>query len=130
MKTKKLLLLCLLAFITVNATAMLHGGSKRIDLKRITTSSTINSKGNRSISLKAEAFWASDLESILVTFQNSSIGVELTVISVSTDKTIYANSFLGTESILINLSDLLNEGESYRLEISIGDTLLYGYFNF
>lgn len=44
-----------------------------------------------------------------------------------TNETIFSDSY-STFEIILNLAGLLNEGEEYRLEITIGDTVLYGDF--
>lgn len=126
MKTRKLLL-CLFAFICMNMNAMSQQQSKKIDLKSIVASSTTNSKGTRSAILKVSALFNLSSESILITFQNSAINAKVSVINCSTGETIFFDSY-STSEIMLNLVGLLNEGEEYRLEITIGDTVLCGDF--
>lgn len=122
-----ILLLFLFAFTCMSINAMSQKGSKKIDLKSIVASSTTNDKGTRSIILEASALFDSDSESILITFQNRIVDSEVSVTNLSTNKTIFTDSY-STPEIILNLAGLLNEGEEYRLEITIGDTLLYGDF--
>ena len=126
MRTRKLLL-CLFAFTCMNINAMSQKRPKKIDLESIVTSSTTNSKGTRSAILEASALFDSDSESILITFQNGFADAKVSVTSLFTNETILSYSY-STSDIVLNLAGLLNEGEEYRLEITIGDTVLYGDF--
>ena len=121
MRTRKLLL-CLFAFTCMNINAMSQKRPKKIDLEKIVASSTTNSKGTRSAILED-----SNSESIMITSQNGFADVKVSVTNLFTNETIFSDSY-STFEIILNLAGLLNEGEEYRLEITIGDTVLYGDF--
>lgn len=88
-------------------------------------------KGKRSVTPpEAYAYLNPDNESISIDLGNGVANVEVSVINLSTSEVVCSEVHSGSVIVIPNLSDLLDEGESYRLEISIGDTLLYGYFNF
>lgn len=128
MRTRKLLL-CLFAFTCMNINAISKQRPNRIDLEKIVASSTTNSKGTRSAILEASALFDSNSESILIIFQNGFTGANISVASLFTGETIHSDS-CSTPEIILNLAGLLNEGEEYRLEITIGDTVLYGDFTY
>ena len=126
MRTRKLLL-CLFAFTCMNINAMSQKRPKKIDLEKIVASSTTNSKGTRSAILEASALFDSNSESIMITSQNGFADANVSVTNLFTNATIFSDSYSPFE-IILNLAGLLNEGEEYRLEITIGDTVLYGDF--
>nr|WP_284512202.1 DUF3244 domain-containing protein [Bacteroides sp. D20] len=77
--------------------------------------------------LEASALFDSNSESIMITSQNGFADVKVSVTNLFTNETIFSDSY-STFEIILNLAGLLNEGEEYRLEITIGDTVLYGDF--
>lgn len=119
-------LLCLFAFVCMTMNVMSQSNREKINLESITTSSTSN-KGTRSVFLKPSAFFYSDSQSILITFPNGFADVQVSVTNLSTAETIFSDSY-STSEIVLDLVGLLNEGEEYRLEITIGDIVLYGDF--
>lgn len=131
MKTKELLLLCLFAFISLNINADYSQRKEReIRLERCSPETPPN-KGKRSVtSPEAFAYLNPETESIFIDLENGVANVEVSIINLSTNEVVCSEIHSGSEIVISNLSGLLSEGESYRLEISIGDTLLYGYFNF
>lgn len=131
MKTKELLLLFLFAFISLSTNAAFSEGKKKqIHLEKRSSDDPIR-KGQRSMaSPEAFAYLDPETESISIDLENGVANVEVSVINLSTNEVVCSEIHSGSVIVISNLSGLLNEGESYRLEISIGDTLLYGYFNF
>ena len=130
MRTRKLLL-CLFAFTCMNINAMSQKRPKKIDLEKIVASSTTNSKGTRSAILEASALFDSNSKSIMITSQNGFADVKVSVTNLFTNETILSDSYsTSTSEIILNLAGLLNEGEAYRIEITIGDTVLYGDFTY
>ena len=79
---------------------------------------------------KNSAYLNSDYELISVDLK-STADVEVSVTSLFTNETILSDSYsTSTSEIILNLAGLLNEGEAYRIEITIGDTVLYGDFTY
>ena len=77
-----------------------------------------------------KAYLNSDYELISVDLK-STADVEVSVTSLFTNETILSDSYsTSTSEIILNLAGLLNEGEAYRIEITIGDTVLYGDFTY
>lgn len=129
MKTK-VLLLCLFAFVSIHANTAIQKQPKRIELEAITTSSTTPSKGKRSISfLEVSALFYPDTESILLTSQGSLADAKVSVVNLLTNEILYSDSYSISGDVILNLTGLLHEGEEYCLEITVGDTVLYGNFN-
>lgn len=129
MKTIKLLLCLFVVFFTTDMSAKSQGNIKKIRLENITNSSTTE-KGKRSVSfLDASAFFDFDTESVLISFHRKAINAEISVINLLTNEVVYTENFFISESLVLNTSGLLNEGEVYRLEITIEDTVLYGDFS-
>ncbi len=128
MKTKGLLLLCLFAFISLSINAEhFQKGEKIIRLEKCDSESS--NKGKRSItSSETFAYLNSDYELILIDLENSVSNAEVSIISFSTNEIIYSELHSGSDILILNLLGLLHEGEEYRLEITIGDTILYGDF--
>lgn len=131
MKTKELLLLCLFAFITMSINAgNFHRRVKDIRLEKQDFEKSPKKNGRSITPLEAFAYLNPDNESISIDLANSVANAEVSIINLSTSEVVCSEVHSGSEIVISNLSGLLNEGELYRLEISIGDTLLYGYFNF
>lgn len=131
MKTKELLLLCLFAFITMSINAgNFQRGIKDIKLEKQDFEKSPKKNGRSVTPPEAYAYLNPDNESISIDLGNGVANVEVSVINLSTSEVVYSELHFGSVFVISNLSGLLDEGESYRLEISIGDTLLYGYFNF
>lgn len=131
MKTKELLLLFLFAFISLSTNAAFsERKTKQIHLEKRSSDDPIR-KGQRSMASPAAfAYLNLETESISIDLGNGIANAEVSIINLSTSEVVCSEIHSGSEIVISNLSGLLNEGESYRLEISIGDTLLYGYFNF
>lgn len=124
MKMKELLF-CLLTFVCIGINAMPQEDVKRINFKK--QSAITHPKEKRSAFLEPSAFFYPDAELVLITFRNSAINAKVSVINCFTDETIHSDSY-STPEIILNLAGLLNEGDEYRLEITIGDTVLCGDF--
>lgn len=128
MKTKKLLLLCLFTLIAMSVNAGQQKNEQVIRLAKQKAEDT-STKIGRSIALSnVFAYLNSDSELISVDFK-SIVDAEVSVTNLSTNETIFTDSY-STPEIILNLAGLLNEGEEYRLEITIGDTVLYGDFTY
>lgn len=126
MKTKKLLLLCLFTLIAMSVNAGQQKNEQVIRLAK-QKAEDASTKIGRSIALSnVFAYLNSDFELISVDFK-SIVDSEVSVTNLSTNETIFTDSY-STPEIILNLAGLLNEGEEYRLEITIGDTVLYGDF--
>ena len=86
--------------------------------------------GRSTIPFEVFAYLNSDYELISVDLK-STADVEVSVTSLFTNETILSDSYsTSTSEIILNLAGLLNEGEAYRIEITIGDTVLYGDFTY
>lgn len=131
MKTKELLMLFLFAFISLSTNAAFsERKTKQIHLEKRSSDDPIR-KGQRSIASPAAfAYLNSDNESISIDLGNGVANAEVSIINLSTSEVVCSEVHSGSEIVIFHLSGLLDEGESYRLEISIGDTLLYGNFDF
>lgn len=131
MKIKQLLLLCLFAFISLNVNAEnSQRKERRISLEKCNVEKSPDGKGRSIITPEAYAYLNPETESISIDLENDVANAEVSIINLSNSEVVYSELHLGSVIVISNLSSLLDEGESYRLEISIGDTLLYGYFNF
>lgn len=131
MKTKELLMLFLFAFISLSTNAAFsERKTKQIHLEKRSSDDPIR-KGQRSMaSPAADAYLNPETESISIDLENGVANAEISITNLSTSEIVYSELHFSSVIVISNLSGLLDEGESYRLEISIGDTLLYGYFNF
>lgn len=131
MKIKQLLLLCLFAFISLNVNAEnSQRKERRISLEKCNVEKSPDRNGRSVTPPEAYAYLNPDNESISIDLENGVANAEVSIINLSNSEVVYSELHLGSVIVISNLFGLLDEGESYRLEISIGDTLLYGYFNF
>lgn len=124
MRAKTLLLfLFLLSF--VNGSAITQESRKNIALKKSTTSDG----GLRSANLLASAYLDISRELLLLNLENYSNDVIISVTNLSTNEIVYAGLHAASYNIALDMAGLLKEGSEYRLEITIGETVLYGEFN-
>lgn len=131
MKIKELLLLCLFAFITMSINAEnFQGRIKDIRLEKQDFEKSPKKNGRSVTPPEAYAYLNPDNESISIDLENGVANAEVSIINLSTSEVVCSEFHSGSEIVIFHLSGLLDEGESYRLEISIGDTLLYGNFDF
>lgn len=127
MKTNKLLL-CLLVLLPMYMCAMPQENVKDIKLQK-SLSSTI-SKGKRSVDfLEASAHFNLYSETILISINDDFKDVEISVTNLSTNEIVYSGLHAASYNIALGMAGLLEEGSEYRLEITIGETILYGDFN-
>lgn len=120
-------LICLLFFISITVSAVADG-RKRIELDKHNT--TVPHKGQRSLDiLGVSAFINSNNESILIINDDESTDLNVSIIDVFGANCIYFEKYSAIKDLELNLLGLLNENNLYRLEITIGDTVFYGYFN-
>ena len=125
MRAKTLLLfLFLLSF--VNGAATVQESGKSIVLKKSTTSDGTL----RSVDLFASAYLDLSNELLLLNFENCPNDVSISVTNLSTDEIIYSELHTISSNIVLNMGGLLEENSEYRLEIIIGETILYGDFDF
>ncbi len=123
----KKVLIWLLFFISITVNAVADAG-KRIELDKHNT--TVPHKGQRSLDiLGVSAFINSNNESILIINDDQSKDLNVSIIDVLGANCIYFEKYSAIKDIELNLLGLLNENNLYRLEITIGDTVFYGYFN-
>ena len=128
MRTKGLLLLCLFAFISchINAkeTSLREVKSIKLDKR---DSGTVLDKGQRSVTF-SEVFAYLDLDSELISIDlKNADDINVSVTNLFTDEILLSEVY-STPEIILNLAGLLNEGDEYRLEITIGETVFYGDF--
>lgn len=124
MKTRTLLLfLFLLSFVNGVATTQELG--KNITLKKNATSD----ERLRSANLLASAYLDISSESLLLNLENYSNDVIISVTNLSTNEIVYSGLHAASYNIALGMAGLLEEGSEYRLEITIGETILYGDFN-
>ena len=123
MRAKTLLLfLFLLSFVNGGATVQESG--KSIVLKKSTTSDgTLRSAG-----LFASAHLDLSNELLLLNFENCSDDAFISVTNLSTNDVIYSGLYGASDNIVLNMAGLLQGGENYRLEMTIGKVILYGDF--
>jgi len=123
MRAKTLLLfLFLLSF--VNGAATVQESGKSIVLKKSTTSDGTL----RSVDLFASAYLDLSNELLLLNFENCSDDTFISVTNLSTNEVIYSELYGASDNIVLNMAGLLEGGENYRLEITIGEVILYGDF--
>lgn len=123
MRAKTLLLfLFLLSF--VNGAATVQESGKSIVLKKSTTSDGTL----RSVDLFASAYLDLSNELLLLNFENCSDDTFISVTNLSTNEVIYSELYGGSDNIVLNMAGLLEGEENYRLEITIGEVILYGDF--
>lgn len=127
MKAKELLLLCLFTFISLSTNAEQYQKNERkIKLEKYESEGSVV-KDKRSITThELFAYLNPDSELIFIDL-NSIVNTQVSVTNLSTAETIFSDSY-STSEIVLDLAGLLNEGEEYRLEITIGDIVLYGDF--
>lgn len=127
MKTKGLLLLCLFAFISLNINAGLcQKNDRKIKLEKHDSETSPEKVGRSVTTFEVFAYLNSECELISVDL-NDFVDTQVSVTNLSTAETIFSDSY-STSEIVLDLAGLLNEGEEYRLEITIGDIVLYGDF--
>ena len=131
MKTRELLLLCLFSFISMSVNAgQYQKNERKIRLEKHDSKNSPEKAGRSTIPFDVFAYLNSDYELISVDLK-STADVEVSVTSLFTNETILSDSYsTSTSEIILNLAGLLNEGEAYRIEITIGDTVLYGDFTY
>ena len=131
MKTRELLLLCLFSFISMSVNAgQYQKNERKIRLEKHDSKNSPEKAGRSTIPFEVFAYLNSDYELISVDLK-STADVEVSVTSLFTNETILSDSYsTSTSEIILNLAGLLNEGEAYRIEITIGDTVLYGDFTY
>ena len=123
MRAKTLLLfLFLLSFVNGGATVQESG--KSIVLKKSTTSDGTL----RSVDLFASAYLDLSNELLLLNFENCSDDTFISVTNLSTNEVIYSELYGVSDNIVLNMAGLLEGEENYRLEITIGEVILYGDF--
>ncbi len=123
MRAKTLLLfLFLLSF--VNGAATVQESGKSIVLKKSTTSDGTL----RSVDLFASAYLDLSNELLLLNFENCSDDPFISVTNLSTNEVIYSELYGVSDNIVLNMAGLLEGEENYRLEITIGEVILYGDF--
>ena len=123
MRAKTLLLfLYLLSF--VNGAATVQESGKSIVLKKSTTSDGTL----RSVDLFASAYLDLSNELLLLNFENCSDDTFISVTNLSTNEVIYSELYGVSDNIVLNMAGLLEGEENYRLEITIGEVILYGDF--
>lgn len=123
MRAKTLLLfLFLLSF--VNGAATVQESGKSIVLKKSTTSDGTL----RSADLFASAYLDLSNELLLLNFENCSDDTFISVINLSTNEVIYSELYGVSDNIVLNMAGLLEGEGNYRLEITIGEVILYGDF--
>lgn len=107
---------------------MPKGTSKRIDLERHKT--TVPHKGQRSVDiLQISAFLNSNNESLLISNEGGNVDIDIAIIDIFGGKCVYSEKYTAIKDVELSLPGLLNEGDLYRLEITIGDTVFYGDFS-
>ena len=122
MRAKTLLFLFLLSF--VNGAATVQESGKSIVLKKSTTSDGTL----RSVDLFASAYLDLSNELLLLNFENCSDDTFISVTNLSTNEVIYSELYGVSDNIVLNMAGLLEGEENYRLEITIGEVILYGDF--
>ncbi len=123
MRAKTLLLfLFLLSF--VNGAATVQESGKSIVLKKSTTSDGTL----RSADLFASAYLDLSNELLLLNFENCSDDTFISVTNLSTNEVIYSELYGVSDNIVLNMAGLLEGEGNYRLEITIGEVILYGDF--
>lgn len=99
---------------------------KVIVLKKSTTSDGVL----RSANLFVSAYLDISNELLLLNFEGCPNDVSISVTNLSTDEIIYSELHTISSNIVLNMGGLLEENSEYRLEIIIGETILYGDFDF
>lgn len=121
-------LIWLFIFVSITVSAV-ASGNKRIDLDKHIT--TVPHKGQRSLDiLEVSAFFNSNNESILIINEGESADISISIIDTLGANCVCSEKFAAIKDIELNLSGLLSENNLYRLEITIGDTVYCGYFNY
>lgn len=125
MKARTLLLFLFLLSI-LNGSAALQESGKSIVLKKSTTSDGVLRSANLSVS----AYLDISNEVLLLYFEDCLNDVSISLTNLSTDEIIYSELHTISSNIVLNMGGLLEENSEYRLEIIIGETILYGDFDF
>lgn len=125
MKARTLLLFLFLLSI-LNGSAALQESGKSIVLKKSTTSDGVLRSANLSVS----AYLDISNEVLLLYFEDCPNDVSISLTNLSTDEIIYSELHTISSNIVLNMGGLLEENLEYRLEIIIGETILYGDFDF
>lgn len=103
-------------------------GTKNIHLKKQTVD---NNKATRSVNqFIISAYFDSDNLSIGVDMGHSLSMACISVTNLSTNEIVSSELFSDSKNIVLNLTGLLNKGEEYSLQITIGDIVYCGYFNY
>lgn len=124
MKSIKLLL-CLLIILPNYIYAVPQGRSKDIKLQKCLSSTPVKKK--RSVDFWDVSAHIND-EVLLINVHYCKI-IQISVINFLTNETVYSGLHSASNDIVLNMNGLLEEGSDYRLEIIIGETILYGEFN-
>ena len=128
MKTNKLLLF-LLVFLPICMCAMPQGKVEDIKLQKSLSSPP--AKGKRSVDLlEASAHFNFYNETLLINLYGDFKNVEISVTNLLTNEVVYSELHTISSNIVLNMGGLLEENSEYRLEIIIGETILYGDFDF
>mgnify|MGYP002580150336 FL=1 len=125
MKARTLLLFLFLLSI-LNGSAALQESGKNIVLKKSTTSDGVLRSANLSVS----AYLDISNEVLLLYFEDCLNDVSIFLTNLSTDEIIYSELHTISSNIVLNMGGLLEENSEYCLEIIIGETILYGDFDF
>lgn len=130
MKTNKLLLF-LLVFLPICMCAMPQGKVEDIKLQKSLSSTP--AKGKRSVDLlEVSAHFNFYNETLLINLYGDFKNVEISVTNLLTNEVVYSelHTISISSNIVLNMGGLLEENSEYRLEIIIGETILYGDFDF
>ena len=93
-----------------------------------TEESTTSDGTLRSVDLFASAYLDLSNELLLLNFENCSDDTFISVTNLSTNEVIYSELYGVSDNIVLNMAGLLEGEENYRLEITIGEVILYGDF--
>lgn len=126
MKKTLLFLLFSLTF-SLNMIAIPYADRKNIELKKRTVEGNKATRTTNAFAISA--YFDSYDSSIWLDLGYSSKVVYASVTNLLTNEVIYSESFSDSENAVLILAGLLNEGEKYRFEIIVGDTVFYGDFS-
>lgn len=121
------LLLYLFIFIPMYVGAIPQGKAKNIRLQK--TLSNTPTKGKRSVDVLGVSAHLNDRVLFIGVYDNCESYIDISVTNLSTGEIIYSEQHTPSSEIVLNMNGLLEEGSDYRLEITIGETILYGHFN-
>ena len=101
------------------------------DIKLQKSLSSTPAKGKRSVDLlEASAHFNFYNETLLINLYGDFKNVEISVTNLLTNEVVYSELHTISSNIVLNMGGLLEENSEYRLEIIIGETILYGDFDF